>query len=118
MADSPQDQSPHAGQVVRRVLLRHNIAMDPETAQLVAAAVQAALHQPTSRPAAPGPAVFPPPTASHCSEMASAIRPRDCSCQITGETDGAAVAAFAAGVHPAMVGDLAREQVLSRNQCR
>jgi hypothetical protein len=43
MADSPQDQSPHAGQIVRRVLLRRNIAIDPETAQLVAAAVQAAL---------------------------------------------------------------------------
>jgi hypothetical protein len=43
MADSPQDRSPHAGQVVRRVLLRRNIAVDPETAQLVAAAVQAAL---------------------------------------------------------------------------
>jgi len=38
----------HAGQVVRRVLLRHNLAIDPETAQLVAAAVQAAL-----QPAAP-----------------------------------------------------------------
>ena len=43
MADSPQDRSPHAGQVVRRVMLRRNIAVDPETAQLVAAAVQAAL---------------------------------------------------------------------------
>jgi hypothetical protein len=43
MADSPQDAPPHAGHVVRRVLLRRNIAIDPETAQLVAAAVQAAL---------------------------------------------------------------------------
>jgi hypothetical protein len=33
----------HAGQVVRRVLLRRNIAVDAETAQLVTAAVQAAL---------------------------------------------------------------------------
>ena len=41
-ADS-QDAPGHAGQVVRRVLLRRNIAIDPETAQLVAAAVQAAL---------------------------------------------------------------------------
>jgi hypothetical protein len=43
MADRPQDATRHAGQVVRRVLLRRNIAIDPETAQLVAAAVQAAL---------------------------------------------------------------------------
>jgi len=34
---------PHAGQVVRRVLLRRNIVTDAETAQLVDAAVQAAL---------------------------------------------------------------------------
>jgi hypothetical protein len=37
------DALPHAGQVVRRVLLRRNIAIDAETARLVAAAVQAAL---------------------------------------------------------------------------
>ena len=43
MADRPQDASRHAGQVVRRVLLRRNIAIDAETAQLVADAVQAAL---------------------------------------------------------------------------
>ena len=43
MADGPQDASRHAGQVVRRVLLRRNIAVDAETAQLVADAVQAAL---------------------------------------------------------------------------
>ena len=43
MADGLQDASRHAGQVVRRVLLRRNIAIDPETAQLVAAAVQVAL---------------------------------------------------------------------------
>jgi hypothetical protein len=48
MAADPQDAPRHAGQVVRRVLLRRNIAIDAETAQLVAAAVQAAL-----RPAAP-----------------------------------------------------------------
>jgi len=48
MADCLQDASRHAGQVVRRVLLRHNIAIDAETAQLVAAAVQATL-----QPAAP-----------------------------------------------------------------
>ncbi len=41
MAADPQGPSRHAGDVVRRVLLRRNIAIDPETAQLVAAAVQA-----------------------------------------------------------------------------
>ena len=48
MPADPQDALRHAGQVVRRVLLRRNIAVDAETAQLVAAAVQAAL-----QPAAP-----------------------------------------------------------------
>ena len=43
MADGLQDASRHAGRVVRRVLLRRNIVIDAETAQLVAAAVQAAL---------------------------------------------------------------------------
>ena len=37
------DASLHAGQVVRRVLLRRNIVIDAETARLVATAVQAAL---------------------------------------------------------------------------
>ncbi len=48
MADGLQDAPRHAGHVVRRVLLRRNIAVDAETAQLVADAVQAAL-----RPTAP-----------------------------------------------------------------
>jgi len=43
LAAGPQDAPRHAGRVVRRVLLRRNIAIDAETAQLVAAAVQAAL---------------------------------------------------------------------------
>ena len=43
MAADPQDAPRHAGQVVRRVLLRRNIVIDAETAHLVAAAVQAAL---------------------------------------------------------------------------
>jgi hypothetical protein len=43
MAADPKDAPRHAGQVVRRVLLRRNIAVDAETAQLVADAVQAAL---------------------------------------------------------------------------
>ena len=58
MAAEPQDAPRHAGQVVRRVLLRRNIAIDAETAQLVAA-VQAALQAgapsrpPRRRPRAP-----------------------------------------------------------------
>ena len=43
MAAEPQEVPQHAGQVVRRVLLRRNIAVDAETAQVVADAVQAAL---------------------------------------------------------------------------
>ena len=43
MADGVQDAPRHAGQIVLRVLLRRNIAIDAETAQLVANAVQAAL---------------------------------------------------------------------------
>ncbi len=43
MAADLQDAPRHAGQVVRRVLLRRNIAVDAETAQLVADAVQAVL---------------------------------------------------------------------------
>ena len=39
MAADPQDAPRHAGQVVRSVLLRRNIATDAETAQLAAAAV-------------------------------------------------------------------------------
>ena len=68
MAIGPQDAPRHAGQVVRRVLLRRNIAVDPETAQLVAAAVQAAL-QPVRPPGRHADVrLFPPPTASRCSE--------------------------------------------------
>jgi hypothetical protein len=46
-----KDPLRHGGQVVRRVLLRRNIAVDAETAQFVAAAVQAALQ--TSAPSRP-----------------------------------------------------------------
>jgi hypothetical protein len=54
----PRDALPHAGQVVRRVLLRRNIVIDAETAQLVAAAVQAALQVGApSRPPRRGPRV-------------------------------------------------------------
>ena len=55
MDADPQDASRHAGQVVRRVLLRRNIVIDAETAQLVAAAVQAALQaSASSRPSRRG----------------------------------------------------------------
>ncbi len=54
MAAEPQDAPRHAGQVVRRVLLRRNIVIDAETAQLVVAAVQAALQAGAPpRPAGP-----------------------------------------------------------------
>jgi len=53
-AAGPHDALPYAGQVVRRVLLRRNIVIDAETAQLVAAVVQAALQAGApSRSAAP-----------------------------------------------------------------
>ena len=71
MAADPQDTPRHAGQVVRRVLFRRNIAIDAETAHLVAAAVQAALQ--ADAPRLPADArVFPPATASRCSDLTSA----------------------------------------------
>ena len=58
MVAEPQDPPRHAGQVVRRVLLRRSIAIDAETAQLAAAAVQAALQTGAlSRPPRRGPRV-------------------------------------------------------------
>jgi len=58
MDTDPQDPPRNAAQVVRRMLLRQNIAVDPETAQLVADAVQAVLHAGTpSRPPRRGPHV-------------------------------------------------------------
>ena len=54
-AVGPHRAPSHAGQVVRRVLLRRNIVIDAETAQLVAA-VQAALQAGAqSRPPHRGP---------------------------------------------------------------
>jgi hypothetical protein len=51
-AIDPSGTLPYAGQVVRRVLLRRNIVIDAETAQLVVAAVQTALKagEPSRRP--------------------------------------------------------------------
>ena len=66
MAAEPQDAPRHAGQVVRRVLLRRNIAVDAETAQLVAAAVQAALQ-------ADAPSRLAPPTARSRHQQRAAV---------------------------------------------
>ena len=72
MADGLQDAPRHAGRVVRRVLLRRNIAVDAETAQLVANAVQAALRAGTpGRPPRRRRRV-PPLTAPPCSDRAGA----------------------------------------------
>jgi hypothetical protein len=43
----PPDAPAHAGRVVRRVLLRQNVVIDAETAQLVVAAVLAVLQSGT-----------------------------------------------------------------------
>jgi len=76
MADGLQDAPRHAGQVVRRVLLRRNIAIDAETAQLVADAVQAALRADTlSRPPRRRRRV-PPLTTPLCSDRAGAASRR------------------------------------------
>ena len=72
MADGLQDVPRHAGQVVRRVLLRRNIAIDAETAQLVANAVQAALRAgtPSQPPRRRG--RVPPAGCVPCSDRAGA----------------------------------------------
>ena len=63
MADGVQDASWHAGQVIRRVLLRRNLAIDPETTQLVGSAIVLRLCRNQSRSArhrqttAPGPSM-------------------------------------------------------------
>jgi hypothetical protein len=107
MDADPQDPPRHAGQVVRRVLLRRNIAVDTETAQLAAAAVQAVLRAPVRLPGRrAGARVFPRPTASRCSDMAPAIRSCTCSCQITGNRS-ALLWRRSRRWHPAMTGDLA-----------
>ena len=69
LADSPQDAPRHAGHVVRRVLLRRNIAIDAETAQLVADAVQAALRAGApARPPRRSSRRVPPLTVLPCSD--------------------------------------------------
>ena len=57
------------------MLLRRNIPAGPETAQLVAAAVQAALQAgpPPGGPA--GARAFPPPAASRCPDLAAEPEP-------------------------------------------
>jgi hypothetical protein len=72
MDADPQDAPRHAGRVVRPVLLRRNIAVDAETAQLAAAAVQAVFQAGTSSRPPRRAHVFPPPTASRCSDAAPA----------------------------------------------
>jgi hypothetical protein len=54
---------------VRRVLLRRNIAIYAETAQLVAGAVQAALQPPLSPGHHADAREAPPPAASRCSDL-------------------------------------------------
>jgi hypothetical protein len=61
-----------AGQVVRRVLLRGDIVVDAETAQLVAVAVQAALQPVVRLPGRrAGARVVPSPVVSRCSDTGS-----------------------------------------------
>ena len=73
MVADPQDAPWHAGQVVRRVLLRRNIVIDAEIAQLVAA-VQAALQAGAPPGRRAGARMFLPPIASRCSDVAPGIR--------------------------------------------
>jgi hypothetical protein len=70
MAADPQDTPRHAGRVVRRVLLRRNIVIDTETAQLVPEAPPSrrrfrAVHPPGRRDEA---RAFLLPIASRCSD--------------------------------------------------
>ena len=74
MAAGPQDAPRHAGQAARRVLLRRNIVIDAEPAQLVAAAVQAALQSGAPPSGRATGRVFLPPAARGCSDMAAATR--------------------------------------------
>jgi hypothetical protein len=67
----PHDAPPHTEQVVRRVLLRRNIVIDAETAQLLAAAVQAALQAVRLPGRRAGARVFARPIASRCSDKGS-----------------------------------------------
>ena len=108
MADGLQDAPRHAGQVVRRVLLRRNIVIDPETASLSPPPSRR-----RSKPVPPpgrraGARMFLSPTASRCSYLAPAIRPR-CSCRITGAR-GAPAQRRSRRRHPVMVGVAARER--------
>jgi hypothetical protein len=106
MAAGPQDAPRHAGQVVRRALLRRNIAIDSETAQLVAAAVQAALQ--TGAPSQPPRRRRRVPTADceHLFLYGTGYPPRACSCLITGNR-AAPTRRRSRRWHLALVGDIA-----------
>ena len=73
MAADPQDAPRHAGQVVRRVLHRRNIAIDPRPR-----CWSPPPSGPRSKPLRPpgrhaDARVFPPSTASRCSDMVSSV---------------------------------------------
>jgi hypothetical protein len=75
MPAEPRDAARHAGQVVRRVLLRRNIAIDAETA--ASSPTPSRPHSSPSRP--PGhhadARATPPPAASRCPDSAPALGP-------------------------------------------
>ena len=118
MAIGPQDTSRHAGQVVRRVLLRRNIAIDAETAQLVAAAQAALQTGAPSRPPRRVPACSRRRLRLRCSDIAPAIRSRACSCLITGNRTARCGGVRAGGIPPwrAMLADNADHFRLGRRR--
>jgi hypothetical protein len=70
MAAGPRDMPPCAGHIVGRVLLRHGIAIDVETAQLVADAVHAALQAAPPSPPRRAGGMFLPAAVSRSSDPA------------------------------------------------
>ncbi len=73
MAADPQDPARHAGRIVRRMLLRRNIAIDAETAQLIADAVRAVLQAPRPPGHHAGGRAPRPPAASRCSDRCNRV---------------------------------------------